>query len=157
MPWIISKEVSFDAAHRIEGHKDPFTGGPGKCSRHHGHTYKIGVAISGTSLESGLDYLLDYYHITKVLKELTDKWDHHHLNGIFAEDGSVVGGEPGFEEFQPPHNSSAERIAQVVFDHVARFLCDHYQDAKKTHDIKVDSAWCSETPSTKAIYTRKTL
>lgn len=62
----ISLEMTFDAGHRVVGHK-------GKCARLHGHTYKIHVMASGPIVEPG--FVVDFGDI----KDLVNEWDHRLL------------------------------------------------------------------------------
>lgn len=62
----ISLEMTFDAGHRIVGHK-------GKCARLHGHTYKVHVMASGPIVKPG--FVVDFGDI----KDLVNEWDHRML------------------------------------------------------------------------------
>lgn len=62
----ISVEFTFDAGHRIVGHK-------GKCARLHGHTYRVHVMAAGPLREPG--FVVDFGDI----KDLVNKWDHRML------------------------------------------------------------------------------
>lgn len=54
---------SFDAGHRIVGHK-------GKCARLHGHTYNVEVNLTGALIGPG--FVVDFGDV----KTEIDKWDH---------------------------------------------------------------------------------
>jgi len=70
----ITKEFTFDAAHRLGWHK-------GKCRRLHGHTYKLQVSIKGPLNENGI--VMDFGDFKKfVEKEIINKLDHQYLNEI---------------------------------------------------------------------------
>jgi 6-pyruvoyltetrahydropterin/6-carboxytetrahydropterin synthase len=75
----IYKEVRFEAAHQIVGHVDPETGGPGKCSRLHGHSYRIGFTLRADRLLP-IGFMIDYYVLGLALKEVREAWDHRFLN-----------------------------------------------------------------------------
>lgn len=62
-----TKEVTFDAAHRLSFHK-------GKCYNLHGHTYKLRLTLACEDLESNM--VLDFYEIKKILNEIVDRYDH---------------------------------------------------------------------------------
>lgn len=62
-----TKEVTFDAAHRLSFHK-------GKCYNLHGHTYKLRLTLACNNLEK--DMVLDFYEIKKILNEVVDFYDH---------------------------------------------------------------------------------
>lgn len=72
----IFKEFTIEAAHRLpnvpEGHK---------CSRLHGHSFKIEVYVSGAvGAESG--WVMDFAEIKKAFQPLYDRLDHHYMNEI---------------------------------------------------------------------------
>lgn len=62
----ISLEMTFDAGHRIVGHK-------GKCARLHGHTYKVHIMVGGRVRAPG--FVIDFGD----LKDLVNEWDHRLL------------------------------------------------------------------------------
>lgn len=62
-----TKEVTFDAAHRLSFHK-------GKCYNLHGHTYKLCLTFACEDLEK--DMVLDFYEIKKILNEVVEHYDH---------------------------------------------------------------------------------
>jgi len=66
---------SFEAAHCLEGHL-------GNCSRIHGHTYRLEVAVKGKVQEN--DMVLDFDELTMLVrKNILDKVDHRYLNEVF--------------------------------------------------------------------------
>jgi 6-pyruvoyltetrahydropterin/6-carboxytetrahydropterin synthase len=75
--WIIYKEFTFEAAHRLPFHD-------GKCSRLHGHSWIARVYVKGNSLiEEGAKQgmIMDYGDIKKYMKPLlNDYLDHYYLN-----------------------------------------------------------------------------
>lgn len=82
MTFLIERSYSFDSAHRLIGHS-------GKCSRLHGHTYKVEVALTASRLiepeegESDASMVKDFGDLDAVVKPLIDAMDHHF---IVAED-----------------------------------------------------------------------
>lgn len=136
--WDIEKTITFEASHQIAGHKDPVTGEPGKCSRLHGHTYSVSVVLSGEKLQP-IGFLIDYYWLGQFLKTIHERYDHWHLND--------------FEEFQAPHNATAERIAQVIY----RKLRDYIRmkvdpDLIEELGLHISYVQVKETESTAARY-----
>lgn len=72
----IAKEFSFEAAHRL-----PRVAPEHKCSRMHGHSYRVEIALSGTvNQETGM--LVDFAQISAAWRPLHDALDHHTLNDI---------------------------------------------------------------------------
>ncbi len=88
----IIQDFRFEAAHRLpkvpEGHK---------CSRLHGHSYKVEVVVGGTvDPESG--WVCDFAEVEDAWRGLHDTLDHRYLNEI-----------PGLE------NPTSEIIAAFVW------------------------------------------
>lgn len=72
----IFKEFVVDAAHRLpdvpEGHK---------CSRLHGHSFRIGIYVRGP-VEPKCGWVMDFGTIKEAFQPLFDALDHHYLNEI---------------------------------------------------------------------------
>jgi len=135
----IRKEASFEASHRIEGHKDYVTGEPGKCSRLHGHSYKIAIAVKSDSLKE-IGFVVDYYLLGKVLKDFCDMFDHQNLND--------------FECFTTPNNATAELIAKHLYEFAETSLRAALPKDFRKGKVDLSYAECSETDSSSARYTR---
>ena len=59
----------------------------GKCSRLHGHSYRLEVTVAGPLRESGSDagMVMDFGDLSALVKrEVLDKLDHQYLNDILA-------------------------------------------------------------------------
>lgn len=72
----IYKELGFEAAHRLpklpSGHK---------CSRLHGHSYRIRVYVKGpVGQDSG--WVLDFADIKEACRPVIERLDHYYLNEI---------------------------------------------------------------------------
>lgn len=103
--WTLHTEFTFDAAHHIEGYD-------GKCSRTHGHTYKVRVSASSNKLNPSK--YLDSADMVCDFKEL--KWaagdskkgglDHSYLNEVL------------------PVNTTAERIAEYIHKETVKRIPD---------------------------------
>jgi len=76
--YIVAKEFYFDAAHQLPGEEIY-----GKCSKLHGHTYKLIVKVQGEV--NAKDKMVINFDIIKniVRKEVIDKFDHKFLNDYF--------------------------------------------------------------------------
>lgn len=93
----IKTERKFSAAHRLPNYD-------GKCSRLHGHTWKVEVAIEGEpDVETGM--LMDFVEIKNIIDDL----DHQYLNDFI-------------------NNPTVENIAKYILDHLAR--CQPRSDFK---------------------------
>ena len=68
----ISKDFGFEASHCLPRH-------PGKCSRLHGHSWKLTVAISGPVNEA-TGFVEDYGDLKAIIETyIISKLDHQHL------------------------------------------------------------------------------
>jgi 6-pyruvoyltetrahydropterin/6-carboxytetrahydropterin synthase len=72
----IFKEFTFEAAHRL-----PNLPSSHKCSRLHGHSFKVEVHVRGR-VDPQLGWVLDFADIKKAFQPLDDRLDHHYLNEI---------------------------------------------------------------------------
>ena len=72
----IRKQFAFEAAHVLPFHT-------GKCSRLHGHSYRLDVTIDGSLQTSGpaTGMILDFDELGRIVKTLVeDELDHRSLN-----------------------------------------------------------------------------
>lgn len=69
----VTKEITFDCAHMLSGHR-------GKCANLHGHTYKVQVAVVGIpKRDEGSDYgmVIDFGDLKDVLQDqVVSVYDH---------------------------------------------------------------------------------
>jgi 6-pyruvoyltetrahydropterin/6-carboxytetrahydropterin synthase len=94
----IFKEFTFEAAHRLP--KVP----PGhKCSRLHGHSYRVRVHIEGAVDDTG--WVRDFDDITCAVKPVIDRLDHYYLNEIEGLD-----------------NPTSELLARWIWDRLCSLL-----------------------------------
>jgi 6-pyruvoyltetrahydropterin/6-carboxytetrahydropterin synthase len=72
----VSKSFTFDAAHRLPnvpiGHK---------CSRLHGHSFRVDICISG-KVGVATGWVRDFADIAQSFKPIHEKIDHSYLNEI---------------------------------------------------------------------------
>lgn len=88
--------VDFEAAHFIREY-------PGKCSRLHGHNWRVEVAVVGEKLNK-LGMLIDFHDIKAEVKQVIDTLDHRCLNEI---------------EMFTNSNPTAENIAKYIYEKLA--------------------------------------
>jgi 6-pyruvoyltetrahydropterin/6-carboxytetrahydropterin synthase len=72
----IRKQFAFEAAHVLPHH-------PGKCSRLHGHSYRLDVTVDGPLQEDGpaAGMLVDFDELSRIVRAgVIDALDHRHLN-----------------------------------------------------------------------------
>jgi 6-pyruvoyltetrahydropterin/6-carboxytetrahydropterin synthase len=80
-----TRRFSFEAAHNLKGYE-------GKCSRLHGHSYKLEVTVKRDSVfndhilvhDTRNAMVMDFAELKKLVTEtLLDKYDHSNLNDFF--------------------------------------------------------------------------
>ena len=77
--WMrVAKEFRFEAAHSL-----PFLGPDHKCSRMHGHSYRVVVEYAGP-VDENTGMVIDYADIKKVVQPVIDALDHQDLNTILS-------------------------------------------------------------------------
>jgi len=88
----IFKSFTIEAAHRLPnvppGHK---------CSRLHGHSFRVELHVSGP-LDPTFGWVLDFAEIKAAFRPLYDQLDHHYLNDV-----------PGLD------NPTSERLAEWIW------------------------------------------
>lgn len=75
--YTISKEFSFEAAHRLP--QLPLTH---KCSRHHGHSYRVQVVLRSDKLNP-YGFVVDYGELSPLKEYIANELDHRDLNRVF--------------------------------------------------------------------------
>ncbi len=110
----IGKHFGFEASHILPKH-------PGKCSRMHGHSYKLIVVVDGpVDKDSGM--VIDFSVLSEVVKEeVIEKYDHRHMNEYFK-------------------NPTAENMAQEFYKIINQKL-----KSKTNNKVKISSLRLYET------------
>lgn len=67
----ISKTFKFEAAHILPKH-------PGKCSRLHGHSWVLEVAVNG-AINKETGFVMDYADLKSYVQPIVDQLDHSFL------------------------------------------------------------------------------
>ena len=91
----IIQEFTFEAAHRL-----PNLPAEHKCFRLHGHSFRVGLSITG-DLDAEKGWVMDFDDVGTVFKPFLEQLDHHYLNEV-----------PGLE------NPTSEIIAKWIWDHL---------------------------------------
>lgn len=68
----IVKEFAFEAAHILPSH-------PGKCSRLHGHSYKVEIGLTG-EVDSVTGFVMDFADLKNLMEPIIKRFDHQCLN-----------------------------------------------------------------------------
>ena len=87
----ISKEFSFDAAHKLEGLPAEHP-----CSNLHGHTYVVIIALEANCLDE-VGMVVDYRKLSPIKEFIDTTLDHRNLNDVL--------------DFNP----TAENLAKYLF------------------------------------------
>lgn len=72
----IYREFTFEAAHRLPNVPDGH-----KCSRLHGHSYRVEVHVTG-AVGDDTGWVQDFGDIKAAFKPLEDQLDHNYLNEV---------------------------------------------------------------------------
>lgn len=119
----ISKEFGFSASHVLGGLPAMH-----KCTRLHGHSYRIRVTIGGRADEMG--FVLDFCELAWIGKLIDRELDHRHLNDVLAV------------------NPTAENIAMWLAERIVAWLGTR----PERHRIDSVEVGVSETQSSWAVY-----
>ena len=85
--YTISKEIQFDAGHRVPLHTS-------KCKNPHGHRYRVVAFLEGELITSGPEtgMVRDFSHVKQALTEFVhDVFDHGFVNCRLRNFRSVLG------------------------------------------------------------------
>jgi len=73
----VTKEFSFDAAHRLQKTKS-------KCEALHGHTWKVCITVTGELSENGM--VFDFTKLKEIIDScIISQLDHTYLNDIIDQ------------------------------------------------------------------------
>ena len=99
MPYEISTEGTFSAAHFLEGYE-------GDCARLHGHNWRVRVAIRVQD-KTPKGFTVDFRHLKRLIEQVIKPLDHSVLNEL-----------PPFAGMNP----TAETIAEWCYNEMVRVL-----------------------------------
>lgn len=95
--------TDFAAAHVLRGYD-------GKCSRLHGHNWKVEAEVQGTRLDD-VGMVIDFKAIKRAANDVAERLDHYYLNDI-----------PPFDQINP----TAENIACYFYQELGKLLNDEH-------------------------------
>lgn len=136
---IVTKTVSFDAAHLLTGHG-------GQCKNLHGHTYKVVVELGNTPPLPGQpeDMVMDFKELKAVLqKEIVSPCDHAFLYDTTSDvecDIAQTLQKHGLRTYPLAYRSTSENLARHFYDKIAQ------------RGLPVTAVSISETPESCATY-----
>ncbi len=97
----LTVQLEFSAAHHLRDY-------PGKCSRLHGHNYRVEVTVADRQLDDH-GMLIDFGRLKQLCEQVVDELDHSLLND-----------HPFFAQ----NNPTAENIAHYLYTQIAQALSD---------------------------------
>ncbi len=97
----LTVQLEFSAAHHLRDY-------PGKCSRLHGHNYRVEVTIADRQLDDH-GMLIDFGRLKQLCEQVVDELDHSLLNE-----------HPFFQQ----NNPTAENISRYLYTEIAERLND---------------------------------
>lgn len=148
----ISKEVSFDAGHRVPNHT-------GHCKHPHGHRYRVIVRCKGEVVEDPdsprYGMLVDFGDLkTMLMDNVHAAFDHKFI--VHKDDAKMRRGLVAFadtqEEFDQavfvfPYVPTAENIARWIFNVMYAEVAKRW----KTEELEVYRVQVFETPTSSAV------
>jgi 6-pyruvoyltetrahydropterin/6-carboxytetrahydropterin synthase len=96
MPYELSIESGFAAAHALRGYK-------GECERVHGHNFRVVARFAAGALD-GVGIAFDFKELSADLDEIVGRLDHTDLNE---------------NEFLQSRNATAENLAELIYKALA--------------------------------------
>lgn len=148
MPKVkVSKEIQFDAGHRVPNHRS-------KCRNPHGHRYRVIVSCIGSIVEeagaSDEGMLIDFSDLKILMTNLIhDPLDHGFI--VWEQDQTLLaalfGGAVNWKIIAFPYIPTAENIAIWCWEQLDPPIKDYFRGNLTLSSIEV---W--ETPTSKAAY-----
>ncbi len=148
---LISKEIEFDAGHRVPSHN-------GKCRSPHGHRYKVRLYVAGSlvtrSGASNEGMVADFGDIKSLLTEyIHDPLDHSCI--IYENDFTFLNrmlgdieGEDYWKVIEFPYIPTAENLSLWCFEQLVGPFGKKFAD----FDMHIHSVEVWETPTSMATY-----
>ena len=137
MAYLISKEIEFDAGHRVPLHES-------KCKNPHGHRYRLKVEIEGKLIKEGpkTGMVRDFSIVKQLMMErIHDVYDH-----------SFIISNADLERIDAFEAVGADwKIHIVNFVPTAECLAKHFYDLLKD-DLDIIQIQLWETPTSCATY-----
>jgi 6-pyruvoyltetrahydropterin/6-carboxytetrahydropterin synthase len=127
MRYIIYKEFTFEAAHRLLRNYS------GKCSNNHGHSFRVKLSLEGQELD-GKDMLIDFKEmkalklwIDDTLDHVTMLWEKDPLAKYLIETGNKV--------YLTSKNPTSEHLAEIILQKA----CQLFENPRiKVHSIEIN-------------------
>ena len=134
MKYIITKEFTFEAAHRLIRNYE------GKCSNNHGHSYRVKLYLAGDALDEK-DMLLDFNETKELRHWIDNNLDHTTI--LWEED-------PMVEMMMRFENRLVVTNKNPTSEHIAELILAQAQRLFENSSVKVHCVEVSETSTSSA-------
>jgi 6-pyruvoyltetrahydropterin/6-carboxytetrahydropterin synthase len=148
MPYLIHREVEFDAGHRVPNHAS-------KCRNPHGHRYRVVATITGRLVDrsgaSDEGMVVDFGDLSAILKKYVhDVYDHGFIvyEGDELMGAAMLHGSGEWKTIWVSWVPTAENMAHAIFED----LWDHVMDMDANGRVQLYSIEVYETPKSMACY-----
>ncbi len=146
--FIVSKEVEFDAGHRVPNHES-------KCRNPHGHRYKVRVSISGDLVDTpgapDEGMLADFGNMKSIMMQsIHDPLDHGFI--VYEGDEAMCAAldELAQQDSQRPKVIHFPYIPTA--ENLALWCYEKLEGAVSVMGFSLDSVTVWETPTSVATY-----
>lgn len=140
----ISKEIEFDAGHRVARHA-------GKCAHPHGHRYLLRATCRGDVINdpSRADHgmLVDFGALKQLLGFVADRWDHRFLVERSDPLAEILAGADPDGTVICALTPTAENLARMAWDMIEPEMRRHFPTSLRLITVSV-----RETPTSWAHY-----
>jgi 6-pyruvoyltetrahydropterin/6-carboxytetrahydropterin synthase len=117
--------------HFYAGHRNAEIGG--KCGNPHGHQYEVTISVI---LEKKKSVTLTFEDIDKLICPIIEEFDHSFI--MYGKDPLYkIFGDFGFKMYVLGEESSAENVAQEIYERVKKFLPVFSVELKETKSSTV--------------------
>jgi 6-pyruvoyltetrahydropterin/6-carboxytetrahydropterin synthase len=150
MPYAISKEIEFDAGHRVPNHDS-------KCKNPHGHRYKVKAYIEAAHTidvpgDPREGMLADFGFLKQALTETVGVLDHAFIvwkDDKILQDCFVRNGDPNWLIYNFPYIPTAENLALWAFHQLTTWFRQH---GDRVYGFTLKKVTVYETPTSVASY-----
>lgn len=112
MKYSVTKEVQFDAGHRVPLHDS-------KCKNPHGHRYRVEITVEGDLVTTGSStgMVVDFSHLKALMQtHIHDRYDHSFIAFHFDHVGqALLDADPEFKVVIVNFHPTAENLARDIF------------------------------------------
>jgi len=129
MKYAITKEFTFEAAHRLIRNYS------GKCSNNHGHSYRIKLFLEGENLDES-DMLVDFNEAKKLKEWIDGNFDH--VTMLWEND-------PMIDSLKSFGNKVLVTKKNPTAEHICELILTKAQELFEDSNIKVQCIEIGET------------